>query len=337
MSPQGVTIEVPIPYEIQFARASGTGSTRVRVCETVPVHVACVDAPVAVTATFHTGDKVEWRERDGALWRPMFRNRSVHSERVGLEDLRARLRDRSDVTWSDDPFSSLSDFGKGALKSREEVLRGGRRRILLDGRETAIEAARAIAADLLLVDGVPYRKAPEPVWTVGTLQVYSLVNAMVRLVPPDLEGEVMSPFAFPYDAFDEAQAFALSARDVFGARAALPVVEEWSVASSREGKGFGKGVSDARAWLSFRESISTIPFGKVPTTLLPAIAKAQEAFDAGDVDGLSDALDGLGEIVAPLVAAGYTGCGALLQVRRIYAESRRQLDEDDAYALSTVI
>lgn len=338
MSTQGVTIEVPVPYEMEFARASGSGTKRVRVCEIVPVNVASVEAPVAISADFSDGETVvRWHAHDDALWRPMFQHNHIHSKAIDLEGFRARVSARADSRWVDDPFASLADFGKGALKSREEPMRAGRRRLLFDGREAAVERVRALAADVILVDGVPMRKAPEPVWTVGMFQIYSIANGMVRLVAPDLEGDALSPFTFPFDAFDEAKAFAVAASGEIAPREWTPVCEDWAIEASLHAKGPDPHECDRTTWRSFLDSAFALQFGRMPASLLPLIGEAQASFDSKDPKRLSDALEAFEGKLGPLTALGYRGGELLLRIRRTYLEARRQLDEDDAYALSTVI
>lgn len=211
-------IEIPVAYEIEVTKRRGVGNRILQVHERFEVEVPSLDAcPALVTAKTHIGNILEWREHAGETWRTLEAPNSCYQERglcsrANYELFIDRLLLPGGARyhgWQELSFSKTwndKNVGFGKSISRTEALSAPYGVIVADGREKAEATARRKAENLILVDGVPHRKAPFPVWVVERGWIGDPRGLQVSLSIPERLFNVFATFG--HDRKDEAIAFA---------------------------------------------------------------------------------------------------------------------------------
>lgn len=156
------------------------------------------DAPVALEMRKADGLRVQWRQYDGALWRPLLREDGT-TLALSVDELGKGLRAASQndfenvfgKRWMDNPFGSdprgqAWGLGIGAYLGhpREEF---DDRKIVQDSTVAAREHLLSMAGrDLLEIGGVVHRRSTQPAWGYGGSGAYMPYNlGAVELVIPD--------------------------------------------------------------------------------------------------------------------------------------------------------
>lgn len=211
-------IEIPVRYEIEVTKRRGTGNRTLQVHERFEVEVPSLPAsPALVTAKSHIDNVIEWREHEGLTYRTFEAPHSCYHQRgLCTRENYDLFLDRLLTTagngyngWQELSFSPTWEdvaVGFGRTAPRHEALAAPYGVIVEDGRDKAEAIARRKASNLILVDGVPHRKAPLPVWLVERGWVSEPRGLQVTLSIPE---RMFGAFAaFPHDRKDEALAFA---------------------------------------------------------------------------------------------------------------------------------
>lgn len=188
--------------------------------------IAQEDAPIALRLRKADGTGVEWRQHDGALWRPLLRH-DGSALRISVEDLGNGLRAASrgefeavfGQNWMDNPFSSDPRGQSWGLmigaffgSAREEF---DDRKVVQDSTEPAREHLLAMAeSDLLEIGGIVHRRSMQPAWGYGGSGAYMPYNlGTVEVVLPDYHFGRSTPCLFELDRKEEAMQAASAFHD----------------------------------------------------------------------------------------------------------------------------
>ena len=335
-------IEIPVAYEIEVTKRRGVGNRTLQVHERFEVEVPSLEAcPALVTATSHIGNVLEWREHAGETWRTFEAPTSCYQERglctrenydLFLDRLLQPGNGRY-YGWQELSFSKTWDdrsVGFGRSVSRDEALSAPYGVIVEDGREKAEAIARRKATNLILVGGVPHRKAPLPVWVVERGWVGEPRGLQVSLSIPE---RLFSVFAtFGHDRKDEAMAFARRASAEIG----LPepsVDERGSVEFSVPGKGVPAWKQACVAFGAMKLEVEDKVSELSSRTLIGLGFGEQALKDLRRDLGNEEALAMLEEALRNLGAENETTLKRL-KIHELHKEYTQELVEDDRFALS---
>ena len=172
-------LDVKFRWSVEFVRYRKRNSEKARITDSAPVEVAAVAAAQAPLAfrmqgaerSVWEGQTIELRSYDGRLWQATAHSDYVNDEKVvkplSIQELHERLA--VDDKGGGTPFALPESYYD---HSRSTTLADiGRCRFLDDTdelREAVVQQLQQLASDVLIVDGVVYEPAEEPVYVIRT-------------------------------------------------------------------------------------------------------------------------------------------------------------------------
>jgi hypothetical protein len=197
-------LTVPIARWVQGQDRPGTRKRWDAVRTSARVSVQTVPrglAPIVIAAEWPDDQRsLNWVTYEDSLWREV-----LGPAGAGVLDVETLSRLNGDLgnitVWHDYPFVTDDPVHPGHILSPVTAFHCLPPIVRADRAAFARTHAEAVAADLLIVDGIVHRRSVAPIWTVGD----GLYTPWLTVGSPDMGDEGMQSFAI--DRRDDARAF----------------------------------------------------------------------------------------------------------------------------------
>ena len=347
--------EIVGEYTVKLAKRRGSGFDEFLVYERFEVPVEALPAKEAAVR-LGGGQRcdIEWREHAGETWRTFEGTTNVAFQGIVTADLYRQMMDRfcdPDIHkrpssgWQDLVFPAFWETRGSLWLSRKAIPRSQvplaqGRTVLEDGREEAWAKAMGKAANVVLFDGVPHRKAPLPVWNVTHKSQGSI------WYEPVMPETIHSPGAtFPHDRLDDALVFAHRLAEAVGGvvqREGKAVVEH-----SIEGRPLPAVHEAANAFKGIQWALGSDRVRDLPLECLAAIGEGARGvlhLRKGRIEEGLAALEAAIEAFAEDRSEVDVGeCGSRLAIAASYARTHlahgrflTEIDDQDRFALEGI-